>query len=187
LFSLFNVSEQLPQSLVSFSQKGWQCGLESGTYSSAGLSATTIFTALFIFLPPPAIQLMFITEILRQFGIWIYNTASMGYDGRCSDYSEWKNKRRATGNNFFGYCFWIESGTRLRRRYYRFYAFTLWICTDVEQTASTLNGIRLTMSIFPAVTFVSAFVCLFFYKINKQTEIQITDELAERRKAFKYE
>ena len=40
------------------------------------------------------------------------------------------------------------------------------------------------MSVFPAVTFALCAVTLLFYKINKQTEIQMTVELAERRKAY---
>lgn len=55
---------------------------------------------------------------------------------------------------------------------------------NAAQTAEALTGIRFTMSIFPAITFGICAVILFFYKINKQLEIQITDELAERRKAF---
>jgi len=42
----------------------------------------------------------------------------------------------------------------------------------------------LTMSVFPAITFGICVVCLFFYSINKKMEIQITDDLAERRKAY---
>ena len=40
------------------------------------------------------------------------------------------------------------------------------------------------MSLFPAVTFGLCIVCLLFYRINKQAEITITTELAERRKAY---
>jgi Na+/melibiose symporter-like transporter len=52
------------------------------------------------------------------------------------------------------------------------------------QSASALNGIVMTMSIYPASTFALCIVCLFFYRINKQAEIQITTELTERRKGF---
>jgi Na+/melibiose symporter-like transporter len=47
-----------------------------------------------------------------------------------------------------------------------------------------LQGIRLTTSLFPAATFLIGVVCLFFYKIDRRLEIQITDELAERRRAY---
>jgi len=53
-----------------------------------------------------------------------------------------------------------------------------------SQTAQALLGIRLTVSVFPAVTFLIGVVCLFFYKIDKQLNIRVTDELAERRKKY---
>jgi Na+/melibiose symporter-like transporter len=40
------------------------------------------------------------------------------------------------------------------------------------------------MSIFPAVTFGVCAICLMFYRIGKREEIQITEELAERRKGY---
>jgi Na+/melibiose symporter-like transporter len=40
------------------------------------------------------------------------------------------------------------------------------------------------MSAFPAATSAHCAVTLLFYEINQQTEIQMADELAERRKAY---
>jgi glycoside/pentoside/hexuronide:cation symporter, GPH family len=47
-----------------------------------------------------------------------------------------------------------------------------------------LQGIRMTISIYPAVFLVIVVVCLCAYKITKRLNIQIQDELAERRKKF---
>ena len=40
------------------------------------------------------------------------------------------------------------------------------------------------MSVFPAITFAICAACLFFYAIDKRTEIQMTNELAERRRGY---
>jgi Na+/melibiose symporter-like transporter len=40
------------------------------------------------------------------------------------------------------------------------------------------------MSVFPAITFGICALCLFFYAIDKKTEIQMTDELTARRRKF---
>ena len=45
-------------------------------------------------------------------------------------------------------------------------------------------GIRMTISIFPAIFFLIVVICMFFYRINKKLNIQIQDELAERRQKF---
>jgi Na+/melibiose symporter-like transporter len=42
----------------------------------------------------------------------------------------------------------------------------------------------MTASVFPAITFLISFLALMFYGINKKLNLQIQDELAERRKSF---
>ena len=51
------------------------------------------------------------------------------------------------------------------------------------QTPEVLNGIKLMMSVFPTITFMIGVGCLFFYAIDKKTEVQLEKELTERRKA----
>jgi Na+/melibiose symporter-like transporter len=55
---------------------------------------------------------------------------------------------------------------------------------NAVQTPHALMGIRLTVSIFPAVCYCIIVICLFYYKIGKKLNIQIQDELAERRIQF---
>ena len=55
---------------------------------------------------------------------------------------------------------------------------------NVEQTEHALAGHPLRMSVFPAIAFGLCVVCLVFYRIDKALEIQIQDELAERRKRY---
>ncbi len=42
----------------------------------------------------------------------------------------------------------------------------------------------MTISVFPAIFFGIVIVCLVCYKIGKSLNIQIQDELAERRRKF---
>jgi Na+/melibiose symporter-like transporter len=55
---------------------------------------------------------------------------------------------------------------------------------NAVQTEEALRGIRMTISVFPGIFFLIVIVCLFCYKINKKLNLQIQDELAERRRAF---
>jgi Na+/melibiose symporter-like transporter len=57
---------------------------------------------------------------------------------------------------------------------------------NVAQTERALDGIRYSASIFPAITFAICAVCLFFYRIDKRLELQMADELTERRKQFSH-
>jgi len=55
---------------------------------------------------------------------------------------------------------------------------------NVTQSAPALDGIRWTMSVFPAIGFALCAGCLLFYSIDKAAEIRITQELGERRKLY---
>jgi GPH family glycoside/pentoside/hexuronide:cation symporter len=186
-FSMFNVLGTVATIIGIFFSKGLSMRFGKRNVFIGGLSATTLFTALFIFLPPTAISLIFITEIVRQFAYGFTIPLLWAMMADVADYSEWKNNRRATGIVFSAIVFGLKAGLGFGGAITGYMLSLYGYIPNVAQTASALSGIRLTMSIFPAVTFGLCIVCLFFYKINKQTEIQITDELAERRKAFKYE
>ncbi|MDP3580321.1 MAG: MFS transporter, partial [Ignavibacteria bacterium] len=129
-------------------------------------------------------QFMFAAEILRQFvyGFTIPLLWAMMAD--VADYSEWKNNRRATGIVFAAIVFGLKAGLGFGGAIAGYILSLYGYIPNASQTADALTGIRLTMSVFPAITFGICAVILFFYKINKETEIKITDELAERRKAF---
>jgi len=49
------------------------------------------------------------------------------------------------------------------------------------QSESTILGIKLAVSLFPTITFLIAFSCLFFYDINKKKEVEIEQILKNRR------
>ncbi len=55
---------------------------------------------------------------------------------------------------------------------------------NVAQTPSALLGIRMTISVYPAIFFLIVVIALFFYEIGKKLNIQIQDELAERRRNY---
>jgi GPH family glycoside/pentoside/hexuronide:cation symporter len=150
----------------------------------AGLSATVVFTALFVLLPRDAIVVIFATEMLRQlaYGFTIPLLWAMMAD--VADYSEWKNRRRATAIVFSAIVFGLKAGLGFGG------AIGAWVLSaygyvpNVQQSERALEGIKLTASVFPAATFLIAVICLFFYRIDRSLEVQITDELAARRQQY---
>jgi len=54
----------------------------------------------------------------------------------------------------------------------------------VVQSSEAIRGIRLTVSVFPAVAVILCVIMLFIYEINKKVEDKMQDELAERRKSY---
>jgi Na+/melibiose symporter-like transporter len=149
-----------------------------------GLTGTALFAAVFLFLPPEAVTLMFVTEMLRQFvyGFTIPLLWAMMAD--VADFSEWKTGRRATGIVFSAIVFALKAGLGFGGAITGYVLTMYGYVPNVAQSAAALTGIRYTMSIFPAVTFAVCAVCLFFYGIDRRCEIQMADELAERRKQY---
>ena len=99
-----------------------------------------------------------------------------------ADYSEWKNNRRATAIVFSAMLFGLKAGLAvggaLGAAILAFYGYDEQL---LVQSASTIAGIKMTVSLYPTITFLICIVCLFFYEINKKTELQIEKELGERR------
>ena len=183
LFSWFNVLGTISTIIGIFFSKSVSMRFGKRNVFIVGLAATALFTALFVLLPPAAIQVIFATEMIRQFAYGFTIPLLWAMMADVADFSEWKNRRRATGIIFAAIVFGLKAGLgfggALTGYILSFYGYV----PNAAQNAQTLNGIRLTMSLFPAATFALCVVCLVFYRITRQMEIQITDDLAGRRKA----
>ena len=184
LFSGFNVLGTIATIIGIFFSKSLSLRYGKRNVFVGGLGGTAIFTAVFFFLPPGAITLMFVTEILRQFvyGFTIPLLWAMMAD--VADFSEWKTGRRATGIVFSAIVFALKAGLGFGGAITG-YVLTLYgYVPNAVQASRALDGIRYTMSVFPAVTFALCAVCLYFYEIDRGCEIQMADELADRRKGY---
>ena len=184
LFSIFNVLATAATILGVILSKPLAMRFGKRNLFVGGLLLTTLFTAVFVFFSPHAIAWMFASEMLRQFfyGFTIPLLWAMMAD--VADYSEWKTGRRATGMVFSAIVFGLKAGLGFGGAITGFVLSLYGYVPNVEQTAHSLQGIRFTMSLFPAVTFALCAACLFLYKIDRQGEIQITSELAERRAKY---
>lgn len=146
------------------------------------LFISTIFIILFYLYPPTSISLMFISQILHGFfyGITIPILWAMIAD--VADFSEWKNNRRATAIIFSAMMVGLKAGLSIGG------AIVTWVLglydyiPDAEvQFEKAIIGIKLLVSIFPAIPFTIGCGLLFFYEINKKMEIQIENDLNARR------
>jgi len=101
-----------------------------------------------------------------------------------ADFAEWKTQRRATGVVFAGIVFALKAGLGLGGAICGWMLAAYGYIPNVIQDEHALFGIRMTASIFPAITFFIGVVALWFYSINKELNLRIQDELIERRKSF---
>jgi len=157
---------------------------KSITYAvSLGIAGIT--AGLFIFLGPQSLALMFIINLITSFAVGPVSVLQWAIYADTADYSEWKKGRRATGLVMSASLFTLKLGIALGA------AANAWILAaygyqpNVEQTANGLLGIRMVMSVYPAIFAMIGMVLMFFYPLKKQLMAQVETELVERRKQAK--
>jgi len=146
------------------------------------LFVSTLFIMAFYFFPPTSIGLMFFSQILHGFfyGITIPILWAMIAD--VADYSEWLNNRRATAIIFSAMMVGLKAGLSIGGALTTlFLGYFQYVPNSLTQTETAINGIKLLVSIFPAIPFLIGVVLLCFYKINKKMEVQMEADLKERR------
>jgi len=185
-FSLFNMSGQVLTILGVLVSKALSTRFGKRGVFLVGLSFTTVFTAFFIVLPADAIGAAFVLNFFKSlaYGPTIPLLWAMMAD--VADFSEWRTKRRATGVTFAGIVFALKAGLGLGGAICGWFLAGYDYVPNAVQTEHALFGIRMTASIYPALTFLIGVVALKFYGIDKKMNLQIQDELAERRKSFQY-
>lgn len=98
-----------------------------------------------------------------------------------ADYSEWKSGRRATGLVFSAATFAQKAGWgiggALAGWILALYKFT----PNIEQTASAITGIKMMISVFPGILYMSCAILLFFYAIDHKTVLLMQKDLEARR------
>jgi Na+/melibiose symporter-like transporter len=148
-----------------------------------GFTLATIFLAAFILLPADAIAATYLLEWVRALSYAPTIPLIWAMFADVADYAEWTTGRRTTGVVFATILFGLKAGLSLGG------AITGWLLSgygyvaNAVQTPHALLGIRLTASVYPAIFLVIVVACLLFYRIGKELNIQIQNELAARRAA----
>ncbi|WP_300669917.1 MFS transporter [Soonwooa sp.] len=153
----------------------------------ASLFVSTLFILTFVFYPPKSVSLMFLSQILHGFFYGISTPLLWAMIADVADYSEWKNNRRATAIIFSAMMVGLKVGLSIGS------ALVAWVISkygyissevavNAVQPESVAKGAKLLVSVFPSIPFFAACGLLVFYSINKKMEIQIENDLAEKRK-----
>jgi Na+/melibiose symporter-like transporter len=185
-YSLFNIFSQLTTVIGVLLSTLLAMKFGKKAVAIVCFSLTTIFMIMFILLPADKLGATFLLEFVRALSYAPTIPLIWAMFADVVDYAEWTTGRRTTGVIYATILFGLKLGLSLGG------AITGWLLSgygyvaNVAQTPHALEGIRMTVSVYPAIFLVIIVVCLFCYKINKKLNLQIQDELAERRKQFKY-
>jgi GPH family glycoside/pentoside/hexuronide:cation symporter len=189
-FSLYNLTVQLVQLIGVFSSAYLSMRFGKKLIAIAGFGLSGIFMAAFIFVPADTIWSIFILDWLRALCYSVTIPLLWAMFADVVDYGEWQTGRRTTGVIYATIMFGLKCGLSLG-------AFLLgsilglfgYVSPErgkevLSQSADAVLGIRLCVSVVPTIFFVVCIACLIFYPISKKLNIQIQDELAERRKKY---
>ena len=147
----------------------------------------TIFSLAFFFLSNGNIAFILILQCLISICAGSIFPLLWSMYADIADYSEWKSGRRATGLIFssssmsqkFG---WTLGGalTGWLLGYYGFKA-------NVVQSVDVQNGIRLMLSVFPAIGTILSVIFISLYPLNETKMDTISKELNEKRLSAQHE
>lgn len=98
-----------------------------------------------------------------------------------ADYSEWKFNRRATGLVFSAATFAQKAGWGIGGALAGWMLALFQFVPNAEQTATSITGIKLMISIFPGVLYMSCAILLWYYAIDHKTCLAMQEELERRR------
>lgn len=154
---------------------------KKGTFLVA-MSIATVLSIYFYFIDKSDTTMIFTMQFLISIcaGITMPLIWSMYADS--ADYSEWSTKRRATGLIFsassMSQKFGWTIGGALAGWLLGYYGFQ----ANVIQTEFAQNGIRMMLSIFPAVGTLIGVVFMLIYPLNEKKMKEISTELDVIRK-----
>lgn len=155
---------------------------KKNTFLIAMLGAT-VFSLIFYFLDKTNITMIYIFQVLISICAGTIFPLVWSMYADTADYSEWKNGRRATGLVFSAASMSQKIGASIGMFLVGWILNLYGYIAGVEQTLITQQGIRMMLSIFPAIgAFLAAFF-IFIYPLKDSFLAQIETELEQRRKA----
>jgi len=152
-------------------------------YGGFLISSATL-SGFFFFVGPSDIMVMFVLNALVSFFFGSVSVLQWTIYTDAADYGEWKFHRRATGLIMAASLFALKLGLTLGG------AIVGWILAGygfveggVAQSETTLSGIRLLMSLFPAIFGITGGLIMLFYPLKDKMMVTIEEDLAARHAA----
>ena len=147
----------------------------------AAMVVATVLSVVFYWLPKDALVGIFLLQVLISICAGSIFPLLWSMYADCADYSEWKTGNRATGLIFssssmsqkFGWAI----GTALTGWLLAFFGFE----ANAVQTPETIDGIRMFLSLLPAVGTLLSVIFISMYPLTERRMSDIIRQLEERR------
>ena len=183
-FSLFNIWSQGITVLGVVASAALAIRFGKRAVALVGFTLAALLGAAFILLPADSIRATYLLEAVRALSYAPTIPLIWAMFADVADFAEWRDGRRITGVVFATILFALKAGLSLGG------ALAGWLLSgygyqaNAVQTPGALLGIRMTVSVYPALCLAIVVVCLLFYKITRDLGGRIQQELSERRAGF---
>ena len=151
-----------------------------GLYGAVLMAGGTA-TAAYYWVPPERVDLVFAANAAIAFVLGPSAPLLWAMYADAVDYSEWRNRRRATALAFAGALFALKMGGAAGGWSLGVVLQSCGYVPHVSQAPAALLGIRLVMSAVPGAMLVAAAALLVFYEIDENLVRRIERELQARR------
>lgn len=147
----------------------------------ACLLVSALLMAAFALLPRDSVAGLFTLQILMQLAIGPTIPLLWSMMADVADYSEWKTGRRSTALAFATIVFGLKLGGGLGGWANGAFLQSAGYVSHGEQTPEALRTIAWLVSVLPAAALIAGFFVLFFYRIDRTTEMEMEQTLRSRR------
>jgi GPH family glycoside/pentoside/hexuronide:cation symporter len=143
--------------------------------------AAAASTGAYYFLGPQDLGLIFFLQVISSLTGGPLSSLIWAMYADTADYSEWKNKRRATGLVFSASILSQKVGWAVGIAFAGILLGAFGFKPNVGQNPEVLHGLKMMMSVIPAAAGVLAILVMQFYKLDEPTMKRISDDLAAAR------
>ena len=152
----------------------------------ASLLLSGAFISLIIFCGSGMAVVIFILRLLSELIGALFSSLTFVMLGDAADYSEWKNKRRATGLVYSAGSFSTKFGGGIAGAIIGV-VLSKYGYDGLDPTAiqGAIPGIKMLMSWIPTIVALIGAITMMFYPLSKKMMNKISEELEERRRLEK--
>ena len=148
-----------------------------------------IASSLLLYLPgPDDIVLMFVFGTITEFSTGPMVTLFFAMLADTADYSEWKTNRRATGLFYSAGTVAMKFGSGVGGALTGFllaaFGYVAASEANAGQAADAIQGIRLLISVVPAIVAGMMLIAFAFYRLDEKLLLEIEHDLESRRQSL---
>ncbi len=140
------------------------------------------FVYCLLWLPGPTnIGWMFVLQILASFILAPNSPVLFAMFADTADHGEWRTGRRTTGLVFASSLFGLKVGLGIGGWLLGVVLAAFGYVANVEQSATSITGILIAISVLPGAMLLVAALLMRFYELGDDTMVKIEQDLKERR------